>query len=167
MAISESSVTKDISAPASSIVKGKMSKTTGCYSRDSGYDENEYRDLITKHRAFTANDFIRVGKWKDGVTSDNQWKPNVASVAYEIWEEAAKEIPTCPQESNVATFVENWSNKKYTDKFTNCSREKIFGPPRATTLLHFLSGGNYPIFDSRVERGNCTTAWSAKALKYS
>jgi hypothetical protein len=29
MAISESSVTKDISAPASSIVKGKMSKTTG------------------------------------------------------------------------------------------------------------------------------------------
>jgi hypothetical protein len=144
-----------------------MSKTTGCYSRDSGYDENEYRDLITKHRAFTANDFIRVGKWKDGVTSDNQWKPNVASVAYEIWEEAAKEIPTCPQESNVATFVENWSNKKYTDKFTNCSREKIFGPPRATTLLHFLSGGNYPIFDSRVERGNCTTAWSAKALKYS
>jgi hypothetical protein len=30
--------------------------------------------------------------------------------------------------------------------------KKHFGLSRATTLLHFISGGRYPIFDSRVRK---------------
>jgi hypothetical protein len=30
--------------------------------------------------------------------------------------------------------------------------KKRFGVPRATTLLHFVSGGRFPIIDSRVRR---------------
>jgi hypothetical protein len=30
--------------------------------------------------------------------------------------------------------------------------EKRFGVPRATTLLHFVSGGRFPMIDSRVRR---------------
>ena len=38
------------------------------------------------------------------------------------------------------------------DTFTNKAVEKRFGLSRATTLLYFLSGGRFPIFDSRVRR---------------
>jgi hypothetical protein len=57
-----------------------------------GYDETEYRNLIEKHKSFSAEDFRRIGKWKDGATTEGQWKPNVASVAYPIWEQAAASL---------------------------------------------------------------------------
>jgi len=118
--------------------------------RYGSYDEAEYSDLIKKHEALSAKDFERIGKWKDGVTTDSQWKTDVASVAYLIWEQAAAELPKCPQESAVAAFLEDWSGKTYTDNFKIGPRKKRFGLSRATTLLHFISGGRYPIFDSRV-----------------
>src|SRR2546429_9860132 len=74
------------------------------YERDSGYDQTEYRALIGKHSAFSAEDFRRIGKWKDAANTENQWRPNVAQVAYEIWERAAKELPQCPAESGVTAF---------------------------------------------------------------
>jgi hypothetical protein len=120
------------------------------YEDDTGYDP-EYKILIEKHRSFSAEDFRRIGKWKDGATTESQWKPNVASVAYLIWEQAAEESPHCPEESKVAAFLEDWSNRAYTDIFKNGPRKKHFGLSRATTLLHFVSGGRYPIFDSRVK----------------
>ena len=116
-----------------------------------GYDETEYRDLIEKHKSFSAEDFRRIGKWKDGATTQGQWKPNVASVAYLIWEQAADELPNCSEESEVVAFLEDWSDRAYTDIFKNGPRKKHFGLSRATTLLHFVSGGHYPIFDSRVK----------------
>ncbi len=116
-----------------------------------GYDETEYRDLIEKHKSFSAEDFRRIGKWKDGATTRGYWKPNVASVAYLIWEQAADELPNCPEESEVVAFLEDWSDRAYTDIFKNGPRKKHFGLSRATTLLHFVSGGHYPIFDSRVK----------------
>jgi hypothetical protein len=119
--------------------------------RYGGYDEKEYRDLIEKHKSLSAGDFRRIGKWKDGVTTEKQWKPNVASVAYLIWERAAEELPKCPEEGGVAVFLEDWSNREYTDLLKNGSGKKRFGLSRATTLLHFVSGGRYPIFDSRVK----------------
>ena len=119
--------------------------------RYEGYDETEYADLIEKHKLLSAEDFRRIGKWKDDATTENQWKPNVASVAYLIWEQAAEELPKCPDESGVAAFLEDWSSREYRDVFKNGSREKRFGLSRATTLLHFISGGRYPIFDSRVK----------------
>jgi hypothetical protein len=119
--------------------------------RYQGYDEPEYRELIEKHNLLSAEDFRRIGKWKDDATTVNQWRPNVASVAYLIWEQAAEELPKCPDESGVAGFLENWSSRGYEDVFKNGSRTKRFGLSRATTLLHFISGGRYPIFDSRVK----------------
>ena len=119
--------------------------------RYQGYDEAEYGDLIEKHKLLSAEDFRRIGKWKDDATTENQWKPNVASVAYLIWERAAEELPKCPDESGVAVFLEDWSSREYRDVFKNGSRKKRFGLSRATTLLHFISGGRYPIFDSRVK----------------
>ena len=116
-----------------------------------GYDEKEYANLIAKHSLFSAEDYERIGKWKDDVRKESQWKPNVAHVAYLIWKQAADELPKCPQEVDVAAFLDGWSNRKYTDVFPKKSVEKRFGLSRATTLLHFVSGGRYPIFDSRVK----------------
>jgi hypothetical protein len=114
-------------------------------------DDGEYRDLIERHKMFTADDFIRIGKWKDAATAEGRWKPNVASVAYLIWLQAAKELPRCPEGSRMKDFLENWSTRAYADVFKSGSRNKRFGLSRATTLLHFVSGGRYPIFDSRVK----------------
>jgi hypothetical protein len=119
-------------------------------ARYRGYDEKEYADLIAKHKSFSAEDFERIGRWKDDVTKESQWKPNVASVAYLIWKQAAQELPKCPEENDAAAFLDGWSSRTYTDVFPNKSVEKHFGLSRATALLHFVSGGRYPIFDSRV-----------------
>ena len=119
----------------------------------SYYDNDRYRELIAKakNKSLSSTDFERIGKWKDGASTESQWKPNVASVAYLIWKQTAKESPKCPQESEAAGFLEDWSNRPYTDVFKNGARKKHFGLSRATTLLHFISGGRYPIFDSRVK----------------
>lgn len=117
---------------------------------DESYDNSAYADLIKKRDLLSSEDFRRIGKWKDGVTKESQWKRDVASVAYLIWEQAAAELPRCPQDSEAAAFLENWSNREYMDNFKNGAKKKHFGLSRATTLLHFVSGGQYPIVDSRV-----------------
>ena len=127
-----------------------LSRWAERYEYQTDYD-TEYRVLIEKHKSLSAEDFRRIGKWKDGATTESQWKPNVASVAYLIWEEAAEKLPKCPEESKLAAFLEDWSSKAYTDILKNGPRKKHFGLSRATTLLHFVSGGRYPIFDSRVK----------------
>jgi hypothetical protein len=118
------------------------------------YPSNDYAgysELIAKHKSLSAEDFVQIGKWKDGVRTEGKWKPNVASVAYPIWMEAARELPKCPESDEaVASFLDDWSGRMYTDVFQNKSVEKHFGLSRATTLLHFVSGGRFPIFDSRV-----------------
>jgi hypothetical protein len=113
-------------------------------------DDGEYWALIERHKSSTADDFIRIGKWKDGATTEGRWKPNVASVACLIWLQAAKELPRCPEESRVKGFLEDWSSRAYADIFESGSRNKRFGLSRASTLLHFVSGERYPIFDARV-----------------
>lgn len=112
-----------------------------------GHDE-----LIAKHKSLSSEDFVRIGKWKDGVKTEGKWRANVASVAYPIWMQAASEAPKCPEGSELATFLNDWFNRKYTDNFANGPVRKRFGLSRATTLLHFVSGGRFPIFDSRVRR---------------
>ena len=121
-----------------------------------GTDDLEYHRLIARHESLAAADFEEIGQWKDGAGAEKdgewkkngRWKPNVASVAYEIWMKAAAELPKCPNENraaDVTDFLNDWSNKEYTDP-----KPKHFGLSRATTLLHFISGGRFPIFDSRV-----------------
>jgi len=112
----------------------------------------EYDALIRSYKSLSAADFERIGKWKDGAKTQGKWKANVASVAYEIWMQAARELPVCPEETQVAAFLNDWSERKYTDQFGSRTREKRLGLSRATTLLHFVSGGRFPIFDSRVRK---------------
>ncbi len=116
------------------------------YAQD---DDLEHNDLIARHVSFSADDFERIGKWKDGA-KEGRWKANVASVAYSVWKRAAEELPKCPEQGEVADFLDRWCGETYTDVFPNKSVVKHFGLSRATTLLHFVSGGHYPIFDSRV-----------------
>jgi hypothetical protein len=113
-------------------------------------DYAEYCELITKHKSFSAADFELMGQWKDAAKTEGKWKPNVASVAYRIWMQLAFELPTCPEGSAVANFLVDWSERSYTDTYKGRPTIKRFGLSRTTTLLHFLSGGHFPIFDSRV-----------------
>jgi hypothetical protein len=111
-----------------------------------------YEELIARHKSFSHADIERIGRWKDNAKSERKWKPNVASVAYEIWMQAASKLPVCPSDDGVADFLHDWSLRKYRDVYRNGAIVKPFGLSRATTLLHFLSGARFPIFDSRVRK---------------
>jgi hypothetical protein len=114
--------------------------------------EKEYAALISlaRQNSFPPAYFERVGKWKDSANSDGRWKPNVASVAYLIWRQAEDEQPRCPTADLVVSFLEDWSARAYKDVFPAREVKKQFGLSRATTLLHFVSGGKFPIYDSNV-----------------
>lgn len=120
------------------------------------YPENDYsgyEQLIAKHEQFSPQDIEQIGRWKDAANTATKWKPNTASVAYSVWMQAAAELPTCPSnDAGIAEFLTNWSERSYIDQFQMKAVTKRFGLSRASTLLHFLSGGRYPIFDSRVRR---------------
>src|ERR1035437_4344688 len=121
-----------------------------------GTDDLEYHRQIARHESLAAADFEEIGQWKDGAGAEKdgewkkngRWKPNVASVAYEIGMKAAAKLPKYRNEilaADVTDFLNDWSNKEYTNP-----KPKHFGLSRAPTLLHFISGGRFPIFDSRV-----------------
>jgi len=120
--------------------------------RYDGADDQERADLIARYQSLSSKDFERIGKWKDGVLpNQDKWKKNVASVAFLIWEQAKIEMPKCPTEPKLAGFLKGWSERTYQDTFSNGRTvTKQFGLPRASTLLHFIIGGKYPILDSRV-----------------
>jgi hypothetical protein len=112
----------------------------------------EHDKLIVEHEPLSAAYIVRIGRWKDAAEADSKWKLNVASVAYQIWMKAASEPPRCPDESQVADFLQDWSERKYVNNYESGAREMRFGLSRATTLLYFISGGCFPIFDSRVRK---------------
>ena len=110
--------------------------------------------LLGKTNSLTAEDFLYLGRWKDGaLESAKKWQPNVASVAFVIWHQAAKTLPgTRIEDLHLTGFLAEWSSKAYVDEFPTRKVQKRFGLARATTILHALSGGRWPIFDSRVRR---------------
>ena len=112
----------------------------------------EHDSLISKYQSLSATDFERIGRWKDSAKSDGKWRSNVAPVAYQIWMQAASEQPKCPDDSRVPDFLQDWSKRRYTNKYASRAVQKRFGLSRATTLLYFISGKRFPIFDSRVRR---------------
>jgi hypothetical protein len=121
------------------------------YPALAGYDEEKYRDLIRRYRTLTAVDFEQLGRWKDDAGSDAKWKPNVASVAYEVWMQAAVELPREPRTNDLPVFLAQWAERTSHYVYRGGkSSTKRFGLSRASALLHFISGGKYPIFDSRV-----------------
>lgn len=118
------------------------------------YSEHDYQNFIKSGGKLTAGQFLAIGRWKDRATSSNKWRPNVPSVAVAVWKRSAHEL-LGPKfdEKNAETFLAQWSEKKFGGKFKNGQRyEKRFGLSRATTLLHFITSGSFPIFDSRVRR---------------
>ncbi|MEK7405623.1 MAG: hypothetical protein AAB225_10995 [Acidobacteriota bacterium] len=119
-----------------------------------GRDEQVYRDLIdiAKHKSFSSRDVERIGRWKDNAWAAGKWKPDVAMVAYKIWRRAASELPECPtDDKDAADFLNRWSQMNYTDvRKTGAVVKKRFGLARGTALLHFISGGRYPLLDARV-----------------
>ncbi len=112
----------------------------------------EHDKLIMEHEPLSAAYIVRIGRWKDAAETNSKWKLNVASVAFQIWMEAASELPGCPHESPVDAFLQDWSERKYVNNYESGAREMRFGLSRATTLLYFISGGCFPIFDSRVRK---------------
>jgi len=111
-------------------------------------DNPVYFDLIARHEAFSAEDFEQIGKWKEGCLKpgNGRWKTGTPT-AYDVWMGAKAELPKCPEPSGVTAFLTNWSERMFS---AGKGHRKRFGLSRATTLLHFVSGGQYPILDSRV-----------------
>ena len=106
-------------------------------------------ERIEKKEPFSAEDFDQIGRWKEGCPKpDNgRWKTGTP-VAYDVWMEAKKELPKCPDATGITAFLMDWSERTFVaggDK-----RKKTFGLSRATTLLHFVSVGEFPILDRRV-----------------
>jgi hypothetical protein len=111
-----------------------------------------YEELIAKAPQFAASDFKEIGKWKDAARSPTKWRSNVASVAFDIWQQVIAELPSCPAEGQIEHFLSDWSERTYESVLGGRKQTKRFGLSRSTALLHFLTGGRMPIFDSRVRR---------------
>jgi hypothetical protein len=116
--------------------------------RYDGGDNPEYFALIAKRGKLSAEDFEQVGKWKEGCLKpgNGRWKTGTPT-AYDVWMQARAELPECPEKAGITAFLTNWSERKFP---AGKDQEKRFGLSRATTLLHFVCGGQYPILDSRV-----------------
>ena len=112
-------------------------------------DNKLYFDLIAKQGRLSGDDFELIGKWKEGCLKPDHgsWKTGTPK-AYDVWMLAKAELPKCPEEDAVADFLRDWSERTFA-----AGKEKPyrFGLSRSTTLLHFISGGRYPILDSNVD----------------
>jgi hypothetical protein len=115
-------------------------------------DNPEYFGLIAKRGRLSSEDFEQVGRWKEGCLKPNHgsWKTGTPK-GYDVWMQAKVEAPKCPEQSELSEFLKVWSEKTFVaGKKGDLTLKYRFGLSRATTLLHFISAGRYPIFDSRV-----------------
>ncbi len=119
---------------------------------EPGRDERVYRRLIlaAKEGRLTDEDFELIGRWKDSAWTDGRWNSRAARVAYDTWKTIIDKPPCCPGPDEIAKFLGDWSETLCTYSYGNGTAKKRFGLPRATTLLHFISAGEYPILDSWV-----------------
>jgi len=125
---------------------------TNWAARYRAADNREYFGLITKHGKLTGDDFELVGRWKEGCLKPKHgsWKAGTPK-GYEVWMQAKAEAPGCPEQGELSGFLKNWSERTFVaGKKGDLVLRYRFGLSRATTLLHFISGGRYPILDSRV-----------------
>ena len=111
-------------------------------------DNPEYFDLIARQGTLSAEDFEQIGKWKEGCLKpgNGRWKTGTPT-AYDVWMQAKAELPKCPEKTGITAFFTDWSEREFA---AGKGQRKRFGLSRATTLLHFVSHGCYPILDSRV-----------------
>jgi hypothetical protein len=128
-----------------------LTKWAGLYGEDES-DNPEHDALVEKDGLLSRADFERVGRWKEGCPKGHGgWKTGTPG-AYDIWTQAMAKLPPCPADDHIAEFLVSWSEKTFWAGTRKSRRlEQSFGLSRATTLLHFVSGGRYPIVDRRVE----------------
>lgn len=112
-----------------------------------------YFELIAKRGKLLSEDFERVGRWKERCLpppDPGRWKTGTP-VGYDVWIWAKAKPPACPDEDGIAAFLKDWSERRFLAGQRNGQPlTQAFGLARATTLLHFISGGVYPILDSTV-----------------
>jgi hypothetical protein len=117
-------------------------------------DELVYFELMKKHVSqgtLLCGDIELVGRWKEGCLKADHggWKPRTPR-AFEIWMRADAKPPQCPKSSDeIIAFLNIWAKQRFLAANKD-DRMKSFGLSRATTLLHFISGGRFPILDSNV-----------------
>lgn len=116
-------------------------------------DNGTYFELVAKGSNLTAEDFERLGQWKEQCWEPNlgRWKSGTPA-AYDVWMQAKAELPTRPPESALESFLSCWSHKQFLagKRKDGQPLRQTFGLSRATTLLHVISGGDYPIMDAVV-----------------
>ena len=115
-------------------------------------DNPVYFVLIAKQGRLSSDDFEQVGRWKEGCLkpSNGRWKTGTPT-GYDIWMQARAQAPKCPEQSELPGFLKDWKERTFVaGKKGDLILRHRFGLSRATTLLHFISGGRYPIFDARV-----------------
>jgi hypothetical protein len=119
---------------------------------EPGRDERVYQRLIVaaRQQPLTSVDFELMAKWKDGAWTDGKFQPHVGRVAYHTWKAIIADPPHCPGQDEIDRFLNKWSETLCLYTYGDGTAKKRFGLPRATTLLHFLSAGAYPILDSWV-----------------
>jgi hypothetical protein len=114
-------------------------------------DNPEYFALIQKQGPFSSGDFEQIGRWKEGCLrpSHGGWKSGTPK-GYDIWMEAKEEVPECPEPSELAGFLKDWSERTFVAGWKG---EQVlryrFGLSSATTLLHFISGSRYSVMPPR------------------
>lgn len=118
------------------------------------YREEQYTALIDKAGILSSKDFLLIGRWKDYAWSDEKWRSNVSTVAFAVWHLASVELPGFRiKETSEETFLVKWAEYRYPDASSRSTDgKKAFGLSRATTLLHFITEGRFPIFDSNVRK---------------
>jgi hypothetical protein len=120
-------------------------------------DDLVYKSLIEKGGQLSGADFEQIGRWKEGCLvkagckENGRWKPQTTA-AYDVWMEARRNPPKRPANGKMddafaEKFLKEWSEKTYDVPKKGPTR---FGVPRASTLLHFLSAGQFPIYDSLI-----------------
>lgn len=127
-------------------------------------DDAVYKSLMEKRGKLSGADFEQIGQWKEGCLPktdgkvNGKWQPNT-SAAYDVWMQAEENPPERPAEDKIdeewaREFLEDWSERKFAKPATGgIVQDTRFGLPRASTLLHFVSGGRFPIYDSWVWYG--------------
>jgi len=143
-----------------------LQKWNGLFLLDEEHQEDDavYKSLMEKRGNLSGSDFERIGQWKEGCLpkpdgkENKKWQPKT-SAAYDVWMQAKATPPENPGEDKIdddwaRTFLQTWSDKTFAKPaIGGIVQDTRFGLARASTLLHFISGGRFPIYDSWVWYG--------------
>jgi hypothetical protein len=131
--------------------------------KDRKADDRVYKSLMETKGELSGADFEQIGRWKEGCLKtgekeNGRWKPKT-SAAYDIWMQAKENPPERPPDDKIdrefaAKFLGDWSERKFAKPSAGgIVQDTRFGLSRATTLLHFIGVGRFPIYDSGIWYG--------------